>query len=248
MNKLSEKSKKLIKTYLSLALFILFIAIIIILVLRYSIEGEKNLPFNLTSIRVISTAIGDNKEDLENSWNLDIIQKNDFYFYFEKNPEYKREESISKITFENFEFKKSSDKGTINIYKPSENSILYYYNDEYKLDNSISYSGALNTNIQSLEIGNQGGLIGFSIALTDLGNYTKTDNSDMVYDGTLLSKLDLTMEDISMEVSFDVIIETASNKKFKCTLYFDLPTGNIIEEGRSVLDKNNSQDVIFKRF
>lgn len=248
MNKLSEKSKKLIKTYLSLALFILFIAIIIILVLRYSIEGEKNLPFNLTSIRVISTAIGDNKEDLENSWNLDIIQKNDFYFYFEKNPEYKREESISKITFENFEFKKSSDKGTINIYKPSENSILYYYNDEYKLDNSISYSGALNTNIQSLEIGNQGGLIGFSIALTDLGNYTKSDNSDMVYDGTLLSKLDLTMEDISMEVSFDVIIETASNKKFKCTLYFDLPTGNIIEEGRSVLDKNNSQDVIFKRF
>lgn len=248
MDKLNEKRKKLIKTYLGLALFIFFIAIIAILIFRYSVEGEKNLPFNLTSIRVISTAEGNSKAVSENAWNVDIIQKNDFYFYFEKNPEYKKEEAISKITFENFEFKKISDKGNISIYKPSSDSILYYYNDEYKVDNSISYNGALNTNIQSLEIGNQGGLIGFSIALTDLGDYTKSDNSDMIYDGTLLSKLDLTMEDISMEISFDVIIETASNKKFKSTLYFDLPTGNIIEEGRSVLDKNNPQDVIFKRF
>lgn len=248
MDKLSEKNKKLIKTCLGLTVFIFVIAIIIILVFRYSIEGERNLPFNLTSIRVISTAEGNSTEVSESAWNVDIIQKNDFYFYFEKNPEYKKEESISKITFENFEFKRASDKGNISIYKPSADSILYYYNDEYKINNNISYNGALSTNLPSLEIGNQGGLIGFSIALTDLGNYTKSDNSDMVYDGTLLSKLNLTMEDISMEVSFDVIIETASNKKFKSTLYFDLPTGNIIEEGRSVLDKNNSKDVIFKRF
>lgn len=248
MDKLSEKRKKLIKICLCLALFIFFLATIIILVFRYSIEGEKNLPFNLISIKVASTATGNNNETSENYWDLDIIQKNDFYFYFEKNPDYKKEESISKITFENFEFRRTSDKGIVNIYKPNEDLINYHYTDEYKIDNSISYSGALNTNLHALEIGNQNGLIGFSIALTNLGNYTKNDNSDMVYDGTLLSKLDLTMEDISMEVSFDVIIETASNKKFKCTLYFDLPTGNIIEEGRFVLDKSNSPDIIFKRF
>lgn len=245
MNKLS---KKLIITYSIIAICIFIIATIIILLFRYSVEGEKNLPFNLTSIKVVSTATGNNNDTSENYWDLDIIQKNDFYFYFEKNPEYKKEETISKITFENFEFKKLPNKGTINVYKPDENLIDYHYTDEYKIDNSISYSGALNTNIHSLEIGNQNGLIGFSIALTDLGNYTENDNSGIVYDGTLLSKLDLTTEDIAMEVSFDVIIETASNKKFKSTLYFDLPTGNIIEEGRSVLDKNNFDDVIFKRF
>lgn len=245
MNKLS---RKLIKTYSIVAVCVFIIATIIILLFRYSVEGEKKLPFNLTNIRIISTAEGDIKENSESNLNLDITQKNDFYFYFEKNPEYKKEEAISKITFENFEFRRSSDKGTINIYKPSANSILYYYNDEYKTDNSITYNGALSTNLPSLEIGNQGGLIGFSVALTDLGSYTKNDNSDIVYDGTLLPKLDLTMEDISTEISFDVIIETASNKKFKATLYFDLPTGNIIEDGRSVLDKNNFEDVIFKRF
>lgn len=245
---MSKLSKKLIKTYSIVAVCVFIIATIIILLFRYSVEGEKKLPFNLTSIRIISTAGGNSEVNSENNLNLDIIQNNDFYFYFEKNPDYKKDESISKITFENFEFKKLSDKGIVNIYKPSANSIPYYYNDEYKVNNSISYNGALSTNLPSLEIGNQGGLIGFSVALTDLGSYTKDDNSDMVYDGTLLSKLDLTMEDISMEISFDVIIETASNKKFKATLYFDLPTGNIIEDGMSVLDKTNFEDVVFKRF
>lgn len=245
---MSKLSKKLIITYSIIAICIFIIATIIILLFRYSVEGEKNLPFKLTSIRIISTAEGNSQENSENSWILDIIQKNDFYFYFEKNPEYKREEAISKITFENFELKKSSNKGTMNIYKPSAGAIPYYYNDEYKIDNSITYNGALSTNLPALEISNQGGLIGFSIALTDLGNFTKSDNSDMVYDGTLLSKLDLTMEDIAMEISFDVIIETTSNKKFKTTLSFDLPTGNVIEDGRSVLDKANFDDVIFKRF
>ncbi len=248
MIKINEKNKKLIKIGSLVTVAILFIALIIILVLRYNVEGEKNLPFKITSIRVISTAQGDNQEDAENKWNLDIIQKNDFYFYLEKNPDYYKEDSISKITFENFNIEKSSDKGTVNIYKPSTDSILYYYNDEYKVENELSYKGALTTSIPSLEIGNQGGLIGFSIALKDLGNYITNDDSEIIHNGTLLSKLNLTQEDISMKISFDVIIETTSNKKFKSTLNFNLPTGNIIEDGMNILDKNNFDDVVFKRF
>ena len=137
MNKISEKNKKLIKISSIIAVSILIIAIIVILALRYNIEGEKNLPFKITSIRVVSTAQGNNQEDAENKWNLDVVQKNDFYFYLEKNPDYNKEDSISKITFENFKIEKSSDKGTVSIYKPSTNSILYYYNDEYKIENSI---------------------------------------------------------------------------------------------------------------
>lgn len=248
MDKLSEKRKKLIKTYSFLALFIFIVAIIIILVLRYNIEGEQNLPFEITNIRIVSTAQGNNNIDLENKWNLDIFQKNDFYFYLEKNPDYKKDESISKITFENFKIDKLSDKGTVKIYKPSANSMLYYYTDEYIAENSISYNGALVTNIPSLEISNQGGLIGFCIALKDLGNYISNDDTEIIHNGTLLSKLNLTNEDISMKVSFDIVIETNSNSKFKSSLEFDLPTGNIIEDGLSILEKNNLDDIVFKRF
>lgn len=245
MSKHSNKNEKIIKKPLIIGALVIIIAIITIFSLRYNVEGEKNMPFIITNIRVISTAQADIADDNQN--NLNIIQKNDFYFYLEKNQEYKNEDSISKITFENFNIKKSNDNGSTNIYKPSPNTILYSYIDEYKIENSISYNGGLNTNLASLEIGNQGGLIGFSVALSDLGIYTKTDDT-ITYDGTILSKINLTNEDIAMEVTFDVIIETTSNKKFKSTLTFNLPTGNIVEEGRAVLDKNDFTDVVFKRF
>ena len=244
---MNEKNKKLIKICLGIVIGIIIFAVIIALVLRYNVEGETNLPFEITSLRIVSTAQGDNQQDEQNKWNLDIIQKNDFYFYIEKNPDYHKEVSISKITFENFQIEKLSDKGTVNIYKPSTDSILYYYNDDYKVENSISYTGALNTNIASLEIGNQGGLIGFSIALKDLGNYITNDDTEIVHNGTLLSKLNLTNDDISMKVSFDVIIETSSDSKFKATLTFDLPTGNIMEEGMCIFNKEDLDSIVFKR-
>lgn len=248
MNKLSEKNKKLIKICSIVAILILLISLAIILALRYSVEGEKNLPFKITSLRIASTAQGIDQDDLENKWNLDIIQKNDFYFYFEKNPDYSKEDSIAKVTFENFQIEKLTDKGSVSIYKPSADSLLYYYNDENKIENSISYNGALTTNIASLEIGNQGGLIGFSVAIKNLGNYVTNDDSEIVHNGTLLSKLNISKEDISMKISFDIIVETTSNNKFKSTLNFELPTGNIIEEGVCVFDQDNLDNIVFKRF
>lgn len=248
MDKLSKKNKKLIKICLGITILIIILAIIVTIALRYNIEGEKNLPFKITSLRVVSTAQGNDIEDSQNKWNLDIVQKNDFYFYLEKNSDYAKDASISKITFENFQIEKLSDKGTVNIYKPSANSMLYYYNNDYKVENSLSYTGALSTNIAALEISNQGGLIGFSIAINDLGNYISNDDLEIIHNGTLLSKLNLGFEDISMKITFDMIIETTSNNKFKTTFTFDLPTENIIETGISVLDKDNLDEVVFKRF
>ncbi len=245
MNKLNKENKKLIKICIIVAVFIFIIAIIATLMIRYNSEGEKNLPFQISSIKIISTAEGKNTED---NFNLNIVQKNDLYFYIDKNPNYTKEDSITKVSFQNFQFERNSDKGHINIYKPSTNLTLYSYTDEYKVNNELSYNGALTTNLPSLEIGNQGGLIGFSIVLEDLGNYVINRDTETIHNGTLLSKLNLSQEDISMHISFDVIIETSSDNKFKTTLDFDLPTGNIIEDGVSVLNKDNFDDVVFKRF
>lgn len=246
MGKHSKETSKFTKTCILIAICVLIIATIVSFILRYHTEGEKNLPFEIKNIRIVSTAQGNTSAD--NVWDLNVLQKNDLYFYIEKNENYSEEDSISKVSFENFKFEKKSDIGTVNIYKPSANTILYNYTDEYKVDNEISYIGALSTNIPSLEIGNQGGTIGFSIALEDLGVYTINENADTIHDGTLLANLNLTQEDISMKVSFDIIIETSSKNKFKATLNFDLPTGNIIESGRGVLDKNDFNDIVFKRF
>lgn len=48
-------------------------------------------------------------------------------------------------------------------------------------------------------------------------------------------------------MSFDIIIETNKNIKYKGTINIELPTGNIQTEGKSQIEKTDFSDVIFKR-
>ena len=68
-----EKSKKFFKISLIVIVFAIIIAVIALLILKYQVEGETNLPFSLKNITIISSADGINKEDAENKWNVDII-------------------------------------------------------------------------------------------------------------------------------------------------------------------------------
>ena len=242
-----NKNKKIILISSIVAIVVFLVSILVLLILKYNVEGEKNIPFEITSIRIVSTASGIDTEDSENKWNINVIQTNDFYLYIEKNKNYSKDDSISKITVSNFNIEKKSDIGTINMYKPSTNYILFNYSDDYKFENEISYTGALNSNLASLEISNQGGLIGFSVALQDLGAYISNESENIVQDGTLLSKIGLNTDDVKIKISFDVIIETNSKNKFKTKLDFDLPIGNITEEGKAIYNKDSFNDVIYKR-
>lgn len=242
-----EKNKKIIIISSIAAVAIILISVITFFIVKYNIKGETNMPFKITSIMIASTANGNVLRNEDSSASINVIQNNDFYFYIEKNENYKKEDSISKVTFTNFNLEKNLENAIFSIYKPSVNSLLFEYSDNYKIENEITYKGTLNNNMPALEISNQGGLMCFSIALENIGSFAYNESDTITYDGTLLSKLGLTNEDIKTKITFDVIIETTSNKKYKSTLYFDLPIGNIIEEGKSIYNKEDFSDVIFKR-
>lgn len=247
MEKNTEKKKKIIIISSIAAIVIILISVITLLILKYNIEGETNMPFKITSIMIASTANGNIVQNEDSTTNVNVIQNNDFYFYIEKNENYKKDDSISKVTFTNFNLEKNIENANVNIYKPSVNSLLFEYSDNYKVENEITYKGTLNNNMPALEISNQGGLMCFSIALENIGAFAYNEADTITYDGTLLSTLGLTNEDIKTKVSFDIIIETTSNKKYKSTVSFDLPIGNIVEEGRAIYNKEDYSDVIFKR-
>lgn len=247
MEKDLKKRKKIIIISSIVALAIILISVITFFIVKYNIKGETNMPFKFTSIMVASTANGKVVKNEDSSTSVNVIQNNDFYFYIEKNENYKKEDSISKVTFENFNIQKNIENANANIYKPSVNSLLFEYSDNYKVENEITYKGTLNNNMPALEISNQGGLLCFSIALENIGAFAYNEVDTITYDGTLLSNLGLTNEDIKTKVTFDIIIETTSNKKYKSTVSFDLPIGNIIEEGKSIYNKEDFSDIIFKR-
>ena len=155
---------------------------------------------------------------------------------------------IKRISFENFQVIKTNEKMVVEIYRPTTSVSTYNYSEKYKIENSLEYKGGQSTNIEVLQINNQGGLVGFSITSDNLGEYIFSENEQLPSDGRLLAKARIKSEDINFKVSFDVIIETESNHRFKSNIVLDLPTGNILEEGVGSLEDIQLTNVIFKRF
>ena len=90
------------------------------IVLRYQVEGETNLPFEITKISIISSVDGKDETDDANKWNISVNQNNDIYIYIDKNNDYNKTEIIDSIIIDNIRINKNTEKGVTNIYKPTE--------------------------------------------------------------------------------------------------------------------------------
>lgn len=243
----TEKTKQRIKLCLAITIVVVILAIVGMIMIKYEVEGDKNMPYNLSKIMIVSTAEGVENEG-EDKWNFNIYQNNDVYFYIDKNDEYKGNDTyIEKIRIENIQIMKAPKVGEIKAYMPnSTEGRLYSYNDTYIIEGKLEYKGAGKSNSQTLEIGSQGGNALIRFSNIRLGGYSSNTDKEIIHDGTLLKKLQLTQEDINFTVSFDFVIEI-QNHEYKSNIQLDLPTGNIIENGTESIEKIDMSDIIFKR-
>lgn len=238
------KNKKIIK--IGIISFVVFsiAAFIIFLMLKYEIEGEKNMPFNLSKITVISTAEGIQKDNLEAKWNLEIVEKNDVYFQIEKNEGFNKDDYINKVYFENFKTIQKPLKGEVKVYKPNTEGLLYKYEEGFEIKDKLEYNSAISTSLKECKIANQGGNIGFSIAIKDLGEYISNEDEEIIHDGTILKRVAVS-EEITAKISFDMIIETMAERRYKSNIVINLPVGDIITTGTASKEYTN---FVFKRF
>ena len=101
--------------------------------------------------------------------------------------------------------------------------------------------------INSNEITNQGGTIKFRASNMNLAQIISNDGEEIIHNGTILQKANLTENDIKFKISFDVIIKLESGIYFKGKVSLDLPAQEIIEKGTSTIEINNFENIIFKR-
>lgn len=241
--------KKVIRIFIAIFITILIATIIALLILKYNVEGEDNMPFELSKIMVISTGEGRDitEEQTENKWNLEIVQNNDIYLEISKNKNYEEIEIIDKIIIDNLQVVEAPNIGTIKLYKPTQKENITYENiEENEIKEKLEYTGKENTSIKNLEIANQGGLILFRYAIEDLGIYT-SDADEIKHDGTILKTQNIDYKDIQCKVSFDLSIKLKSDMIYTGTVTLDLPTGNIIEEGTSHYERTDLKEIIFRR-
>ena len=245
--KISElKGKKIVHICVILGIIVLILIIAGIIMLRYQVEGETNLPFELSKMIVVSTAESNEIEAAaDTKWNFNVNQYNDIYLEIQKNDEYTKNTSIKNITFENFVIEKNSGAENIKLYRAnSEGKVV---EDEVHLvGSSLTYKGEKETNLDELKISNQGSIILLRSVNQNVCE-VRSNDEEIVHDGTLLAKGNANSEDLNYKLSFDIIIETSRNIKYKGTITIDLPTGDVQTQGKTQLEKTDFSDVIFKR-
>lgn len=234
--------------YIILVFLILALSTIFFIMYKYHVEGEQNLPFNITKFIIASSAETENLELNDGLYQANILQKNDIYIAIEKNEKYSKEDAIKKISFENFNIIQSPKVGNINIYRTAKAGRKFDYKEENKTD-KLEYKGSKETNLleDEMTISNQGGLLEFSIALNDLGKITYQENEDIIADGTLIKRLNLNSEDIKTKISFDMLMELTSGNIFKTTIILELPVKDIVNEGVATQDNMDLSKLVFKR-
>lgn len=215
--------------------------------IKYEVEGDKNMPFNLSKIMIVSTAEGAESEG-KSKWNFNVYQNNDIYFYIDKNNEYKgNDTSIEKVKIQNIQITRAPKIGEIKAYMPnSTEGRLYSYDKAYIIEEKLEYKGAAKSNSQALEIGSQGGNALIRFSNVNLATYSSDSDKEIVHDGTLLNKLNLMKDDINFTVSFDLVIEV-EKCEYRANIKLELPCGNILDNGTESIEKLDMSDIIFKR-
>ena len=248
---MKEKIKYIMnKKAFHISMLIIIVVVILftlgIIVLKYNVEGETNMPFILNKVTIVSSVEGIDKDSGENKWAFDINQNNDFYFYFKKNSSYDKEEAIKEIVIDNITSEIQNEKGTVNIYRPNttENG-GNFKNIQENLIQEVIYKGALETNLKNLEISNQGGIVMFRYANDKIAEYTSNDEE--IKHNELLKKSGIVEEDLKTKINLDITIKIESGKEYKTTFSYDLPIEGVVENGTSSKEITDTSDIIFKR-
>ncbi|MBQ9298171.1 MAG: hypothetical protein IJ223_03935 [Clostridia bacterium] len=238
--------RKTIEINLGVLVVVIAITVIAIVLLKYHVEGEKDMPYILKEIDIISTATGENEITEENKWNIKVSQNSDVYIEIERNSEHKSNENIKKVKIQEIQIK-SLGKYTPKLYLPSqEGEKIFDYKEENLAKEEIEYNVDNSKNVKKKTITSEGGIIALSFANNNIGTYIGNDDK-IVYDGTLLEKLAITNDDIQFDVKFSLIIETESNKKYKAEIILKLPGGDLVKDGIIKIKNTELEEIVFKR-
>ena len=63
---MNDEIKKIIHIFIIIFITVLIVTIIALLILKYNVEGENNMPFELSKIMVVSSAEGQENNEIKN--------------------------------------------------------------------------------------------------------------------------------------------------------------------------------------
>lgn len=243
---MKTKKRRKIETSGIIIIAVMLITIVAIMLLKYNVEGETDMPYVLKKMVVISTANGTNTQTDENKWNISINQNTDIYFDIERNTEHKSTENIRNIKIQNIQII-GTEYYTPKAYMPSsETEEMFNYIDNNIIQNELIYDVGKDKDTQNKKITTEGGIVAISFCNPNIATY-KGNEDKMTYDGTLLNKVGITLEQIKATIKFDLVLETASGKKYKAEINLQTPADDITKTGIVINEDIELKNIVFKR-
>ena len=239
-------NKKIFHIIMITAIVFVILCLAGILILRYQVEGESNMPFKITKISIVESVEGNAIQGATEKWNLNVNQYNDIYIYIEKNSSYGKTEIIEEVEINNIIINKQNEKGELKLYKPVVDEKRMFINSAENEITGITYKGELESNIKEQKISNQGGIIAFRYGINNLSQYI-SENDEQIDHSQLLKLTNITQEDLQTNLSFNIIIKLTSGKKYQATINLDVPTEDIVEKGTIGKEITELDGIIFKR-
>lgn len=233
-----------------LAIFIVIITVILfflgITILKYNVEGETNMPFELTKISVVSQVEGDDIEASDTRWAFNVSLNNDIYIYIDKNANYDKQELIKSVKIDSINVEKQPNLGKTNFYHTdlNEENVIFKNTEENKAE-TFEYKALEETDLKNMQISNQGGILVFRYNISDIAQYKSND--EVINHTELLKNANIMQEDLNSKIKFNLTIVLESGKEFQTTITLDLPINTVVEDGVASKEYTDMSKFVFKR-
>ena len=239
-------SKKIFHVIMIVIIVFVILCVAGIFILRYEVEGESNMPFDIKKITLVETVEGIETGKAKEKWNFCVNQNNDIYIYIEKNNHYNKTEIIESVKIDNIKINKISTMGETKIYKPVAEEKRMFINSVENETSEIIYIGDLESNIKEQKISNQGGKVAFRYAINSISQYI-SENDVEIDHSKLLKLTNIKPEDLKTNLTFDLTINLKSGKRYQATIPLEIPSDEVIEAGTKGIEITDLKNIIFKR-
>ena len=76
---ITQEKKQTIKLVVAISILVFILVFVGIIIMKYEVEGETNMPFTLSKIVIVGSAEGQENEKSDLKWDFSINQNNDVY-------------------------------------------------------------------------------------------------------------------------------------------------------------------------
>lgn len=183
---------------------------------------------------MFSSCDSKNKTSSANHFTIEnLYQYTDIALFIESTTAEKTlENTLKEVSIQNIQFKTKPNLGEPNLYfksihQFSKSELIDENKIQDHLDFSISSEDSANLDTPTLYNN-----LANPITLTYINSniktdYTITDTSvPITYDGSLLKRCNVSLENIQARISFDIYITNNLDQKFKSSVYLDIPLEN----------------------